>query len=172
MLKSWITPGGEYALREKRAPRGEIQRVRVIEHVRGNKWKAEWIQPNAGLLQYVESGQLIATWHDLRAFLKEEDSQIKLKEQSEGDGYRMESLVDRAMYVVYESAGDELSYYNGTLSETQEAIARVKVRAQVDEGRHSPLPYVNRHGKLHIPFGDTVELARAFCAAEPATVLA
>jgi len=76
-------------------------------------------------VHYVESGQHIATWHDHRAFLKEEDSQIKLKEQSERDGYRKESPVDRAMYIVYESAGDEVSYYTGTLSGTQEAIAQL-----------------------------------------------
>jgi hypothetical protein len=67
MLKSSIKPGIEYALREKRAPRGELQRVRIIEHTRGNKWKAEWIEPNPGLVHYVESGQLVALWKEHRA---------------------------------------------------------------------------------------------------------
>jgi hypothetical protein len=31
----------EYALRERRIARGPLQHVRIIEHVRGNKWKAK-----------------------------------------------------------------------------------------------------------------------------------
>ena len=75
MLKSWIKPGVEYALREKRAPRDYLQRVRIIEHLRGNKWKAEWVEPNPGLVHYVESGQLVAAWKERAAFLKEEDNE-------------------------------------------------------------------------------------------------
>jgi hypothetical protein len=45
MLKSDIHPRTDYALREKNAPDAPLQRVRIIEHVRGNKWKAEWVDP-------------------------------------------------------------------------------------------------------------------------------
>lgn len=172
MVKSWIKPGVEYALREKRVPRGELQRVRIIEHIRGNKWKAEWIQPNPGLVHYVESGQLVATWKEHKAFLNEEDNEIRLKEESERNGYREESPVDRAMYQVFECVGDELNYYNGTLSGTPEALARVAARAGTDASQHSQRGYMDRGGKLRLPFGKAVELARAFCGAEPATVLA
>ena len=54
MLKSEIKPRTEYAMREKRTPGTPSQRVRIIEHVRGNKWKPEWIDPNPGLIHYVE----------------------------------------------------------------------------------------------------------------------
>lgn len=46
MLKAEIKPGKEYAFREKRGPDMPLQRVKTIEHIRGNKWKAEWIEPN------------------------------------------------------------------------------------------------------------------------------
>jgi hypothetical protein len=172
MLKSWIKPGTEYALREKGVPRDELQRVRVIEHIRGNKWRAEWIQPNPGLVHYVESGRLVATWKEHRAFLKEEDSEIHLREESGRNGYRKDSPVDKAMYQVFESVGDKLNYYNGILSGTPEALARVAARSGTDPNRHSQRGYTNRGGELRLPFGEAVELARAFCAAEPATVLA
>ena len=172
MQKSWIKPGVEYALREKQAARGDLQRVRILEHLRGNKWKAEWVHPNPGLVHYVESGRLVATWQGHRAFLKEEDDELKLKEENGRGGYRKESPVDRAMYIVYECLGDDLSYYNGILSGAPEALARVKTRAGVPGSSQSPLAYVDRGGTLHLPYGDAVELARAFCAAEPATVLA
>ena len=54
--------GAQYALWEKRdAP---VQRVRVFEHVRGGKWKAEWIEPNPGLVHFVESAHLVCAWKD------------------------------------------------------------------------------------------------------------
>jgi hypothetical protein len=53
VLKSEIKPRTDYAFREKRVPGAPFQRVRVIEHIRGNKWKAEWIDPNPGLVHYV-----------------------------------------------------------------------------------------------------------------------
>jgi hypothetical protein len=171
MLKSSIKPGIEYALREKRAPRGELQRVRIIEHTRGNKWKAEWIEPNPGLVHYVESSQLVALWKEHRAFLKEEENEARLKEESERNGYRNDSPVDRAMYEVFESVADGVNYYRGTLSGEPEAIARVKARAGADPNMQSPFGYVDRGGKLRLPFGDAVDLARAFCGAEPSTVL-
>jgi hypothetical protein len=31
----------------------------TAKHIRGNKWKAEWVDPNPGLVHYVESGQLV-----------------------------------------------------------------------------------------------------------------
>ena len=72
MQKSEIKPRTDYALREKRIPGAPLQRVRVLEHIRGNKWKAEWIEPHPGLIDYVESGQLVALWREHKAFSKEE----------------------------------------------------------------------------------------------------
>ena len=41
MLKTEIKPGAHYAFREKRKPGTPFERVKVLEHTRGNKWKAE-----------------------------------------------------------------------------------------------------------------------------------
>src|SRR5579884_2443306 len=87
MIKSAIQPKTEYALREKRSPDAPIQRVRVIEHVRRNKWRVEWVDPNPGLVDYVESGQLIAPWKGLKAFLKEEENERRLREYNDSHGY-------------------------------------------------------------------------------------
>ena len=87
MWKAQIKPGADYALREKRGSGGAVQRVRVLEHIRGNRWKAEWIDPNPGLVHFVESGHLIAAWSDLEAFLKEESAAERLKAHNEQQGY-------------------------------------------------------------------------------------
>jgi hypothetical protein len=71
---SEIKPAAEYAFREKRQSRLPFQRLKVLEHIRGNKWKAEWVDPNPGLVDYVESNQLIVSWKEHRTFLKEEDN--------------------------------------------------------------------------------------------------
>jgi hypothetical protein len=171
MLKSSIKPGVEYALREKPAARDELQRIRIVEHVRRNKWKAEWIEPNPGLVDYVESGQLVATWKEHKAFLKEEENERRLKEENERSGYGKDSPVDHAMYAVFESAAEGVGYYRGTLSGKPDDIARMKRRAGVDPDNHSTFGYLDREGTLRLPFGDAVELARAFCGAEPSTIL-
>jgi hypothetical protein len=74
MLRSEIKPRTEYAFRGKRVPGTPFEHVRIIEHIRGNKWKAEWIEANPGLVHYAESGQLIAPWKERRAFLREEEN--------------------------------------------------------------------------------------------------
>lgn len=79
MTKSQIKPGIEYALREKRTAGSGVQRVRVISHVRGGKWKAEWIEPNPGLIYYISSSQGLAPWRDHEAFLNEETDAERLR---------------------------------------------------------------------------------------------
>src|SRR5579863_9990931 len=74
MVKADIKPKTDYPFREKRSPGAPLQHVRVIEHVRRDKWKVEWIEPNPGLVDYVESGQLVVPWKEHKALLKEEEN--------------------------------------------------------------------------------------------------
>jgi hypothetical protein len=104
VTKEQIKPRTEYALREKRSPGEPFQRVRVIEHVRRNKWKVEWIDPNPGLVDDVESGDLIVAWKDHKAFLKDEENDRRLREHKEHHGYdHHDSPVVNALYCVYEA---------------------------------------------------------------------
>jgi hypothetical protein len=57
MQKSEIQVGQEYVLREGKSPDASLQRVKIIQHVRGKKWKAEWIDPNPGLIDYGDPGR-------------------------------------------------------------------------------------------------------------------
>lgn len=76
-----------------------------------------------------------------------------------------------AVEEVFEAASDDLIFLNGIVMGHPDAVNRVRDRARVDSRKGSPFSYVDRFGTLHLAFDETVELARAFCAAEPSTVL-
>jgi hypothetical protein len=120
VYKSTIVRDAEYALREKReAP---IERVQILEHVRGNRWKAQWIDPNSGLVHYVESGHLLCPWKQLKAFLREESDAERLRQHNVECGWVKDSPVDQALYQVFENVGDDVSYYRGVLTSKPEPL--------------------------------------------------
>ncbi len=173
MLKSDITPRTDYGFREKRVSGAPLEHVRVVQHIRGNKWKTEWIDPNPGLVHYAESGQLVCIWKERKAFLQEEESRARILERNEEQGYSDNSPIAHALYEVFESVGESgVSFYKGVLRCSPEAIDRVRTRAKMNTGQRSPYAYTDRQGTLHLPFEEALDLAQHFCAAEPATVLA
>jgi hypothetical protein len=171
MLKSEITPRTEYAFREKRISTLPLQRVRVIEHIRRNKWKAEWIDPNPGLIDYVESVQLLVPWKAHKAFLKEEADAGHLRAYNFEHGYERDSPIDFAVGQVFESVGERVSCDKGVMSGAPEAIDRIRQRAGLPTWTRPIASYVDRDGTLHMPFDNALELARAFCMKEPSAVL-
>src|SRR5215467_7788708 len=149
MPRAEIQPGIDYALRERRLVGAPFQCVRVLEHIQKNRWKAKWIEPNPGLIDFVESGQLIVPWKEHELFLKEEESEQRLENHNLQLGYKEHSPMARAMYEIYESVGDEVSFYKGTLTCSPQALERLKVRAKADQGSNSPIAYTDRQGKVH-----------------------
>jgi hypothetical protein len=172
MLKSEIKAGVEYALREKRVPGAPFEHIRIIEHIRANKWKAEWIDPNPGLVHYVESGQLVVCWKERRAFLKEEQNEQRLQEQNERCGYDENSPIAKAVYEIFESVGDDISFYRGVLRASPDALDRLKTRCGIPLESTSVVAYKDRGGRFRLPFDEALDIARKFCAAEPSAVLA
>jgi len=171
MQKADIKVGGEYALRESRMPGTPLQHVRIVEHIRRNKWRAEWIEPNPGLKDYVESQHLVVPWKQRKAFLRDEESEQRLREHNARLGGTDDSPVTVAVGEVLASTGEQLMVLEGALISHPDALARVKERARLDPTKRSPVAYVDRHGQFHVPFDEALELARAFCSVEPVTVL-
>jgi len=95
MQKSNIKPGTDYALREK--PSDPFQRVRVLAHVRGGRWKTEWLDPNLGLVDYVKSTPLIVPWQERRAWIEDEEAAQRFRRQSVEAGCVKDSPVDTAV---------------------------------------------------------------------------
>jgi hypothetical protein len=172
MQKSEIKVGKEYVLREERGPDAPLQRIKIIQHVRGKKWKAEWIDPNPGMVDYIESQKLVVSWKERKAFFRDEERSQQLRADNEGRGYREDSPLANVLYQVFESLGEkDVHFYRGCLSGRSEALDRVKVRANFSPKHNSELAYVDRFGDVHIPYAEALELARAFCISEPNTVL-
>jgi hypothetical protein len=96
-----------------------------------------------------------------------------LREDNERRRFTKASPLDNVLSQVFESVGEQgMSFNLEVLSGSPEAIERVKERARFDRAKNSPYTYVDRHGTMHIPCAEALELAKAFCAAEPSTVLA
>ena len=110
MEKVKIIVGDEYAFREFRGTKSPFQRIKVLQHLRHNKWKAQWIDPNPGLIDYVESAQIIVPWKERKAFLRDEENAASLIERNKADGFQPKSPITEAVQQVFESAGDELNF--------------------------------------------------------------
>ena len=172
MLRSEIEVGKEYVLREGKGADAPLQRVKIIQHVRGKKWKAEWIDPNPGLVEYVETRHILVLWKERKAYFRDEEKARELRAENKRHGYNEKSPLANVLYEVFESIGEsELHFYKGELSGSPEALDRLRDRAGFDRKKISPLTYVDRHGTVYIPYSEALELAKAFCISEPNTVL-
>jgi hypothetical protein len=148
-----------------------LQRVRVLQHIRANKWKAQWLEPNPGMTDYVESGQIVVLSRDHKAFLRDEANSTRLPEINKREGVEPDLPIVEAVQQVFESMGDDIRGYRDTVSGTRDAFSRIKSRAKYDDAPEPHGAYTDRHGTVYWPFQSGLELARKFCAAEPSTVL-
>lgn len=172
MQKEEIAIGHEYALREPPRPGVEFQRVKVLEQVR-TKWRVRWIEPNPGLEDFVKSVNLIVPWKERRALLRDEEAEARLarKCQEQWDGSN--GPVSNAVIQVLDMTGEAHLWIDndGSLGATPDALQRVADRAGVAVPHSETHGYVDRGGRIHEPFDVGLNLARAFAAAEPTTVL-
>ncbi len=149
--KAGIKVGEDYALREGRDRGAPLQHVRILQHVRGNKWKAQWIEPNPGLVDYIESRSLVVRWKDRKAFLADEEREQSLREHNERQGGRDDSPVATALTSVFEAASDGLTFHKGVLpGDRRRRLALLQ--DQLDrvglEVRRKPPPLSSLHGHI------------------------
>ena len=97
MDKSEIKVGRHYAFREKRRPGVPFQQIRILEHIRGKKWKAEWVDPNPGLVDYVDSKQLVVAWKGRKAFLKDEEAKLRVTAHARGNSAYHDTPIANAL---------------------------------------------------------------------------
>ena len=61
------------------------------------KWRVEWIEPNPGLVHYVESSQLLCPWKERKGVLKEEENRERLVKHNRECGYSENSPIAHAL---------------------------------------------------------------------------
>lgn len=172
MEKQAIKPGMEYAIREPVAVGVEFQRVKILENVRGSRWRAQWIEPNPGLVEYISSKNVIVERSQRKAFLRDEQHAAALTAHLARIGYRGDDHpVSRAVSEVFEAAGEpDLLFWRGELEFEADALDRLANRAGIPAPT-SPVGYVDRHGRHHLPFDSVQPLAEHLARREPSTVL-
>jgi hypothetical protein len=171
MLKSELKAGVEYAFREKRVSGTPLTKIKLLEHVRGNKWKAKWIDTHPGLVDYVTTAQILVPWKEHKKFLQEETDLAHLRDYNLSHGYDGNFPVCEALQQVFESVEDEISYDRGILQTTLESLNRLRARSRLSEYTLQSPAFESRDGFLRLPHDQAEELARNFCMAEPAPVL-
>lgn len=171
MEKAAIVVGEEYGVREPPRPGVDLQRVRVLAAARSGKWRVCFLgEPTPGLEDYVHSRNIVVRWEERKTFLRDEERLEALKGMAEQDWPGFDHPLDDAVSLVYETTGEQLSFHRGLLSGPPDAVQRVADRAGV------PCPtggaaFVDRNGTMWVGPTDATELAKAFAAREPATVL-
>jgi len=171
MLKSELKAGVEYAFREKRVSGTPLTKIKLLEHVRGNKWKAKWIDTHPGLVDYVTTAQILVPWKEHKQFLQEETALAHLREYNLTRGYDGNFPVCEALQQVFESVKDGMSYDRGILRTTLESLNRLRARSRLSEHVLRSPAFQSRDGSLQLPHDQAEELARNFCMTEPAPVL-
>jgi len=149
-------------------------RIKLLKHVRMRKWQAKWIKPNAGLIDYVSTEQILVPWKEQTAFLKEERDRQVMWEHNLKRGFEGLFSITLAVYTVIENAGEDIHAGEGDIAGTLSDWKGLKTRARLDSVQLCEIShcYTDRSGRLHLPFEKALDLARAFCTSEPSGVLA
>jgi hypothetical protein len=165
-----ISVGAEYAYRKWGGGSMSLDRVTVLQKVRG-QWRVKWVEPNAGLIDFVRSRELVVPWQEHRAFLRDERNHELLIAASRRTWPGRDNPLTVAVDTVLLSAGEhfETERY-GEVVTVPDSLERVVRRAKLTDWEPST-SYVDRAGMSHIDFRAALQLAKAFAAAEPATVI-
>ena len=164
-----ISPYKEYVLRS-RSEHGEYQRVRTIDDIGKGKWLVEWVEPKSSPTALVPSREILCLWSELRDYAEDERRERALREETNHGWPGEEHPLDKAVYEALEATGDNIELLKGVLSGPPDGLERVAARAGFMWPRSS-ISYTDRFGIRHYPWGIALELAKAFAAAEPNTVL-
>lgn len=170
MDKNDIELGKHYAIREH--PDDDLQHVKILESVRSGKWRAEWIDPNRGLVDYVASRHIIVPWGQRGALLRDERDAATMAASVDRSGFPGDRHpIAMAVTTILDSTSERgIHLHHGVLTYETDVIERIAARAGIDPPDH-PVGYQDRHGRYHLPWDCALALAEAFARNEPSTVL-
>jgi len=174
-----VEVGERFAYREYPQRRGSpFMSVEIVEKARTGKWKVRFMDgPNAGLVDFIKSTNIIVPWAEAEGFLEDEKRMHELIEASSAEWKGPDDPVTQAVDTVLRATGEELFFHDGErgaghLEISVEAARRVLMRTGLEwePVELDPLGFIDRTGKLHLPFRTSLKLAQAFAAAEPDSV--
>jgi len=169
MNRKDIIPGKKYALREA-SNQPDFQCVRVEEYIRREKWLAEWIEPNQGLVDIVKSRDLLCLWDERNRYAGDERNAKELREETKRDWPGEDHPLDTAVHEVLGATGEQVEISEGTLSGPPDSLNRIAERAGF-KWPYSTIPYTDRFSIRHYPWSIALGLAKSFATAEPNTIL-
>lgn len=126
--------------------------------------------PHPGLEEYVTTRQLVSTWGERKAVLRDEERTARLLGHARAAA---DKAVAGAASAVLESTGEPGAYVAELVTSMHEdELQRICDRAGIDitPADLHPLGFRDRRRNVHLPLDGMVRLAQAFAAAEPNTV--
>ena len=70
MVHEELRCGEKYGFRERpRFKTVPLECIQLLKHIRGRKWQARWIDTHPGLVDYINSVQIVIPWGERKAFL-------------------------------------------------------------------------------------------------------
>ena len=116
MEKVNIICGEEYAFREVRGtkctpPTDQGTPAPTTQQMESRVDRAQ----SPGLVDSVESAQIIVPWKQRKAYLRDEENAAGLVERNKADGFQPGSPITEAVQQVFEAAGDEVDFYRHEL---------------------------------------------------------
>jgi hypothetical protein len=134
MVREELRCGEKYGFRER--PRSEdvsLQCIQLLKHIRGRKWQVRWIDTHPGLVDYIDSAQILIPWGERKAFLQEERDREAMSQRNDDVGFQPGSALSEAIHDVFENIGDSghFDINHGSMSGSIEVIERLRVRAKL-----------------------------------------
>jgi hypothetical protein len=162
-----VEVGRTYAFREKRSTSSPMLKVKLLDKI-GRKGKAKVRfedGPHPGLEEYVSTRQVVCSWGDRKAVLRDEEREGRLVEYEKG---RDDKALRDAVNAVLDATGESGSGYDA------DELQRILDRAGIDTAPADlhPVGFIDRHRRAHMPIDALAAVAKAFAAAEPQTVVA
>lgn len=161
-----IVPGKAHAYRVPRSTANAAPvKVQVLASPRRGQVRVRHLDGELeGLEEWIKSRDMLCLWKERKAFLRDERNEDALRRVSEEARERVE---EEAISNVITATGEAGGFIRSlTLSQAQ--AERLWARAHLPGQPHQePYAYVDRTGRLHLPYLSALRLAKAFAAAEP-----
>lgn len=165
--------GRLYGFRQKRRAGDPLLKVKLLAKVgRAGKIKVRYEDgEHRGLAEYVSSRNLVISWSDRAAFLRDEERALALGAHTREHG---DAVVAQAVNEVLDATGelwisvDKDGYCRLPREQLERILARADLEISIDKLHF--LAFTDREGFVHLPLESAGTVARAFAAAEPEAV--